>query len=76
MKFKAILAALAAGSFVAAQPLAAAAQADRLASPTEEAEGAFGGVLWVALAFIGLLAIAELTDVIDVLGDDDEPVSP
>lgn len=76
MKFvKATLATLAAASFAIAQP-AAAASADRLAAPVDEAEGQAASALWIVLAFVGLLAIGEATGLFDIFGDDEEPASP
>lgn len=75
---KQTLASLAFAGFLAAQPLAAqAAPVARTGASTEQAEELAGGsaVLVVLGVFVGLLLLAEVTGVIDVLGEDDA-VSP
>jgi hypothetical protein len=74
---KNVLASVAAASILIAHPAAAAASAERVGAVTTDSEEIGAGTpVWVILlVFAGLLAIAEVTGLIDVLGEDD-PVSP
>ena len=77
-KFKNTLAALAGAGFLIAQPAAAAnASVERsgtaLSTAEEQAEGL--SFVWVFGALVVLAVVAELTGVIDIIGDDD-PQSP
>jgi hypothetical protein len=75
--FKNTLAAVAGVSFLIAQPAAAAASVERASTSLSTAEAQSEG-LPVAVIFgvlLGLLVLAEVTGVIDVIGEDD-PASP
>jgi hypothetical protein len=73
------LAAIALGSFAMAQPIAAHAAAQRTAAvgTSEKLAGHPGNALVVIGVFALLLLLAEVTNLIDIFGNDDElPHSP